>query len=73
MKYSWTEYDNIICCICYLNKYTIDKTFLLLPHIPYNSIKMKYSNCLYLDKGNIKGSLKNYSKKHKKIWDILTC
>ena len=70
-KYYWSELDNINCSLYYLQGFTCNKAHSLLPHISLNSIKMKYSNCLYLDKGNVKGSLLHCSKIHKKIWDNL--
>ena len=70
-KYSWSESDNIICSLCYLQNFSYEKTKIILNHIPLNSIKMKYKNCLFLDKGNIKGSLPHCSEMHKKIWEKL--
>ena len=32
---------------------------------------MKYKNCLYLQKGEVEGSLKHVSKEHKKVWDFI--
>jgi hypothetical protein len=32
---------------------------------------MKYKNCLYLQQGNVKGSLKNVSKQHQEVWKKL--
>ena len=68
-KYTWTESDNIICSLSYLQNYSIEKTHSLLSHIPLNSIKMKYKNCLYLDKGEQKGALANFSKQHSEVWN----
>ena len=67
-KFSWTEADNLNCTLYYLNNITPNKAHNLMPHIPLNSIKMKYKNCLYLERGNVKGSLSHVSKMHNKIW-----
>ena len=70
-KHNWIDSDEIICSLCYMQNYTCDKTKTILPHISFNSIKMKYKNFLFLDKGNVCGSLSNHSKNHKVIWDKL--
>jgi hypothetical protein len=69
VKYSWSEADNINCSLYYLHGYTPKKAQSLLSHISLRSITMKYANCLYLDKGGVKGSLQKYSKLHKTVWD----
>ena len=70
-KHKWTELENIITVFGYLNN--IDPTLLSnrLPDIPLKSIKMKYSNCLFLDKGKVKGSLENCSALHREVWDSI--
>ncbi len=70
-KYKWTEYDNLIVSLCFIRNMDINYVAILLPQIPLNSIKMKYANCLYLQQGNVKGSLWSVSKTHKKTWDII--
>ena len=63
----WTEHDTYIVCFGYKNKLSAKDIQKILPHLTVNSIKMKYSNCLFLDKGN--GSLCNTSKMHRNVWD----
>jgi hypothetical protein len=70
-KHDWTEEETRIICEMYKNNKTIDETKEKLPQLKLTSIKMKYSNCIYLDKGEIKGSLKGVSKMHEKIWNEL--
>ncbi len=72
MKYKWTKYDNLIVSLCFLRNIDINVVKNILPQIPLNSIKMKYANCLYLQQGNVNGSLTNVSKTHEEIWNIIT-
>lgn len=71
MKYKWSYEDNVIITLAYINKCSIECAQKLLSDITYNSIKMKYANCLYLEKGLVKGALSNISKQHQQIWDLL--
>ena len=70
-KHKWTELENLIAVLGYLNN--IDPALLTnkLPDIPLKSIKMKYSNCLFLDKGKVKGSLENCSALHREVWNSI--
>ena len=70
-KHKWTREENIICSYGYLQKHSCEKIQSLLTNISLNSIKMKYQNCLFLDKGPVKNSLKSCSKLHINIWEIL--
>lgn len=71
-KHTWTEIDNMIISLCYIHKYNIEEICKMLPDIPKNSIRMKLSNCLFLDKGTIPGSLQNVSRTHNTIWNLIT-
>lgn len=68
-KYKWTKEDNIICSSLYLCGIKYDEAYKILNHIPINSVKMKFANSLFLDKGNVPGSLSNCSKEHIKIFN----
>ena len=67
-KHTWTEFETSITVLGYLNDVDYKQLGKRLPGIPLNSIKMKYQNCLYLEKGNIKGALSNCSKLHREVW-----
>ena len=67
-KHIWTEDETKIFCKMYIDSKTPEEIYTKLSNIKLSSIKMKYSNCLYLDKGDVKGSLVNVSKLHSKIW-----
>lgn len=68
-KYKWSINDNQLCILGYCSGYSyIYVHRKWLSHIKISSIKMKYANCLYLKDGNVKGSLKNCSKIHCKLW-----
>jgi len=67
-KHNWTEDETKIICKMYIENKTPDEIHTKLSNIKLSSIKMKYNNCLYLDKGDVNGSLKNVSKLHSKIW-----
>ena len=72
LRHEWTDEETRTFCEMYKDNMTVQQIYNMLPHIKLNSIKMKYANCLYLDKGNITGALCNASHMHKKIWVELT-
>ena len=67
-KHVWTEEETKTICQLYIENKTYQEIATKLPNVKLSSIKMKYSNCVYLDKGNVKGSLDNVSKLHSKVW-----
>ncbi len=71
MKYKWTRYDNLIVSLCFIGNIDINIVKDILPQISLNSIKMKYANCLYLQQGNVTGSLTGISKTHEETWHLL--
>jgi len=71
LKHEWTEDETKTFCEMYKNNNTVQQIYNIFPHIKLNSIKMKYANCIYLDKGNITGALSNASHMHKKTWNEL--
>ncbi len=68
VKTIWSEKDNEIVSKNFLAGIDYQTTANSLPHLKISSIFMKYKNCLYLQKGNVKGSLQNASSKHIEIW-----
>jgi hypothetical protein len=70
-QHIWTEEETKILCEMYKNKKTPEEVIQKLPQLKLGSIKMKYSNCLYLEKGDVNGALNNISKIHEKIWNEL--
>lgn len=68
-KTRWTDKDTCILIDCYLRRTPIDVILNMLNHIKPTSIRMKISNCLYLDRGKVKGSLEHASKMHIKHWN----
>lgn len=70
-KMKWSENDNLIVSKSFLEGKDYRITSKLLPHLKERSIFMKYKNCLYLQQGNVKGSLKNVSKQHQEVWKKL--
>ena len=71
LKHMWSRDENTLVTRCYLDGKSVGEAHLLVPHIKINSVKMKYANCLYLDKGPIKTALKNISKEHQDVWNEL--
>jgi hypothetical protein len=67
-KHVWTEEETKIFCQLYIENKTYQEIATKLPNVKLSSIKMKYSNCIYLDKGNVNGSLNSVSKLHSKVW-----
>jgi len=65
-KHVWTEEETKTICQLYIENKTYQEIATKLPNVKLSSIKMKYSNCVYLDKGN--GSSNNVSKLHSKVW-----
>lgn len=70
-KHIWSKDETTLVTRAYLEGKTVEEAHLLVPNIKLSSLKMKYANCLYLDKGPVRLALKNYSKIHKDIWDEL--
>ena len=70
-KHIWSKSETVAVTRCYLDGKTIQQAHLLVPDIKLTSLKMKYANCLYLDKGSVPLALKNCSKMHKDVWEEL--
>ena len=67
-KHTWLEEEDRLCSYLYLHGNSYIDAHRLLPHILIRSIKMKFQNCLCLDKGKVKGSLSNYSKQNDRVF-----
>jgi len=63
-KHKWLLEEDFICANYYLRGRTYKEACNRLPHIRIRSIKMKFQNCLFLDKGSVPGSLCNFSKQN---------
>ena len=70
-KHTWTESEDRVCTYLYLNGKQFQDAHICLPHIPIRSIKMKFQNCLFLDKGNVKNSLYKCSKQNIRVFHEL--
>jgi hypothetical protein len=70
-RHSWTKEDNKICSESYLKGLKPSQTHLLLPHISLNSIKRKYGNCKFLEKGKVSGALPHVTDLHIDVWKSL--
>jgi len=68
-KHKWTREETLIVTIGYLKDQNAQIINMSVPHISLCSVKMKLKNCLYLDNGNVKGSLAHVSNLHKEVWD----
>jgi len=71
INHEWTSNETKVICEMYLNNKTAEEIKGKLPNLKLSSIKMKLSNCIYLDKGNVNGSLSGVSKMHELIWKEL--
>lgn len=67
-KHTWLEEEDRICAYLYLHGKPFHDAHRLLPHIHIASIKMKFQNCLFLDKGKVKGSMAHYSKQNVRMF-----
>ena len=70
-NHEWTSNETKIICEMYLDNKTAEEIKGKLPKLKLSSIKMKLSNCIYLDKGDVNGSLSGVSKMHELIWKEL--
>jgi hypothetical protein len=52
-----------------MEKAPIDKALELTGTTDETSMKMRYQNCLFLDKGKVQGSLSHASKLHQEAWN----
>jgi L-rhamnose mutarotase len=68
-NHRWTRDENILITRAYLDGKSVSEAQLLVPDIKINSVRMKYANCLYLDKGSVRTALKNVSKEHEAVWN----
>ncbi len=67
-KHVWTKEENYLVTLSYLKQTPLENVCLLVPNIKKKSVKMKYSNCLFLEQGQVRSALKNCSKMHKEIF-----
>ena len=70
-KHIWSREETTLVTRCYLEGKTIQTAHNLVPNIKIASVKMKYANCLYLEKGQVQNALKNVSKMHEDVWNEL--
>lgn len=71
IKHQWSTFDNIVVTLGYLIDISPYYIGYMLYYIPRKSIEMKYKSCLYLEQGNVEGSLNHVSKSHKKVWKLI--
>lgn len=71
-KTKWTRNDNYVVTKNYLAGISYEITANILQHLKKNSIRLKYNNCLYLERGDVSGSLNHASSMHKEVWKELT-
>lgn len=67
-RHSWTKDELLTVCVCYMEKAPIEKALELTDTTDEISMKMRYQNCLYMDKGKVEGSLSHPSKLHQEAW-----
>ncbi len=67
-KHTWLEQEDRLCSHLYLHGKSYLDAHSLLPHILSSSIKYKFQNCLFLDKGKVKGSMAHCSKQHVRVF-----
>ena len=70
-RHKWTREETKIVTEGYLQGRTERDTQKLVPDISVGSVRMKYKNCVYLDKGDVRGSLTNASSMHKEVWSSM--
>ena len=70
-KHMWSRVEITLVTKAYLDGKSVSEAHLLVPDIKIKSVKMKYANCLYLDKGAVKSALKNVTKSNTDVWNEL--
>lgn len=68
-KHSWTKQELWVLSICYKEGLSPEFALRLTNTTDEKSIKMRYLNCLYLDKGHVENALSHVSKMHKEVWE----
>ena len=67
-KHSWTEQELWVVSVCYKEGLPVELALRLTNTEDELSMKMRYRNCLYLDKGKVEDALSHASKKHVEVW-----
>lgn len=70
-KQVWSREETALVTRAYMEGQTMQAAHHLVPDMKLTSVKMKYANCLYLDKGQVPLALKSFTKMHKDVWDEL--
>ncbi len=65
----WTEQELWTVCVCYMEGLSTELALRLTNTTDLKSMEMRYRNCLYLEKGDVDGSLSRPSKKHIEAWE----
>jgi hypothetical protein len=68
-KHSWTEQELWVVSVCYKEKLPIELALRLTNTSNEKSMRMRYQNCLFLDKGPVEDALSHASKKHQEVWE----
>ena len=68
-KHSWTEQELWVVCVCYKEGFPVELALRLTNTEDEVSMKYRYRNCLYLDKGKVENALSHASKKHVEVWN----
>lgn len=67
-QHNWTEEELWVVCVCYKENLPVELALRLTNTTNELSMKMRYKNCLYLDKGPVEDALSHASKTHMKVW-----
>ena len=68
-QHTWTEEELRVVCICYKEKLPIELALRLTNTTNELIMRMRYQNCLYLDKGPVENALSHASKTLVKVWE----
>jgi len=68
-KHSWTEQELWTVCVCYKERLPIELALRLTNTTSEKSMRMRYQNCLFLEKGRVENALSHASKKHVEVWN----
>lgn len=69
MPHSWTEQELWVVSVCYKEGLPVELALRLTNTDDELSMKYRYRNCLYLEKGKVEHALSHASKKHIEVWN----
>jgi len=67
-QHQWTREELWVTCVCYKENLPVELALRLTNTTNETSMKMRYQNCLFLEKGKVENALSHPSKAHMEVW-----